>query len=244
MYFTAQRVQLKGVPPNESGINVFWHTHSGNEWANIDWNTDFRQLLTHVQNKATGSLKAQQCDIPPGGNWVLSHLDIIAPDDTSWDCVKAGLDDCYRLLPRESRFSAFHQGVIVDFNVQLSLEPVVAREFQVLRAKIEGLHSDPKAPESSGAQPPLKIRMIREANGIVFELSPEDRARVTTFQGPKASRLHVTNDILQDFERSHGQIFAHIMPLVTGLNIEQVARAGGVQVIDVAAQRIVWKWPL
>jgi hypothetical protein len=174
----------------------------------------------------------------------MSYLDVIAPDNTSWASVRAGLDDCYRLFPGETRFSASQRGIIVDFNLQISLEPVAAREYEELRARIEALHTDPKAPDLPPERSPLRIRMIREANGIVFELSVQDRQRAAIFRGPKASRLNISSDILQDFERTHGQIFAHIMPLVTGLNIDQVAQAGGVEVIDVASQRIVWKWPL
>ena len=72
MLLTAQRV----VSPksHERGVNVYRYLHGAGSWDRVP-----DPLLPEVN---PGELVAQWIQLPPGGNRVISFLDVVAPDDT------------------------------------------------------------------------------------------------------------------------------------------------------------------
>ncbi len=85
MYATAHRVfredEKEGI---KHGINAFLHLH-GPEFA---WPEDPWKLPeTHP-----GRVLGQKVELEPGGNKVRSYLDILAPDGTPWEEVRAAVD--------------------------------------------------------------------------------------------------------------------------------------------------------
>ncbi len=82
MYATAQRVAHSGN--HQDGINAFVHEHGIDfPWPNEPW---------HLPNNNPGTLRLSHIEVPPGGNTVISYLDVLCPDITSAANVKAALD--------------------------------------------------------------------------------------------------------------------------------------------------------
>jgi uncharacterized protein YbjT (DUF2867 family) len=71
MYVTAHRVQ---APNGERGINAFLHLHGDS----FPWPADPSSL----PEADPGRIARKSVAIPPGGNTVLSYLDVLARDGT------------------------------------------------------------------------------------------------------------------------------------------------------------------
>ncbi|HKY38691.1 MAG TPA: hypothetical protein VJN18_22265 [Polyangiaceae bacterium] len=72
MFLTAQRVVSPAT--HRQGVNVYHYLHGGYVWNDMP-----EEFLNGATN---GELVAQWLNLkPPGGNRVISFLDIVAPDD-------------------------------------------------------------------------------------------------------------------------------------------------------------------
>jgi hypothetical protein len=71
MLLTAQRV----ISPHlrARGVNVFQYLHGPNSWERVPNN--------FLPEANPGELVAQWIQVPPGGNRVVSFLDVVAPDE-------------------------------------------------------------------------------------------------------------------------------------------------------------------
>jgi hypothetical protein len=74
MYVVAQHV----VSPStrEEGVNAFYYQHGARTWSGAPPRS--------IPDEEPGTLVRQSIVIPPPGNSVRSYLDIIAPDDVTW----------------------------------------------------------------------------------------------------------------------------------------------------------------
>jgi hypothetical protein len=129
------------------GINVFLHLHGeGFVWPETPWS--LAQLAEHP-----GTLVWKRVQVPPGGNKVLSFLDVIAPDDTPESDVEdilvplvfdLGLDDdppgLVPPLPNPFLFQRPKgwgaDKVIVRFGVADELLSRRVEEYQALRDQL------------------------------------------------------------------------------------------------------------
>lgn len=70
MYLTAQRVvSARG----QRGVNVYEYLHGGETW-------DQPLPRNLLPERNPGALNRQWLEIPPGGNAVISYLDVVVPD--------------------------------------------------------------------------------------------------------------------------------------------------------------------
>src|SRR5438270_185469 len=84
MYITAHHVA--SPTSNRDGINSFLHLHGA--MPGMNWNAPNVRL---VSDRIPGTLVRQQQEIEPGGNHVLSYLDVVAPDSAGMAQVEAAL---------------------------------------------------------------------------------------------------------------------------------------------------------
>ncbi|HRI68000.1 MAG TPA: hypothetical protein PK156_27375 [Polyangium sp.] len=132
MYITAQRV--RSPFPIREGINAFLHEHRAKEYAKIEWE---KPDLTRIADHEPGILTAQDVDLRPGGNSVLSFLDIVVKDDAPQKQIDEALAKFRkRLTSSAPRRVAVYGGVGIRLNVDAGLESKLIEEFDVLRKKI------------------------------------------------------------------------------------------------------------
>ncbi|MCB1077739.1 MAG: hypothetical protein KDM64_07930 [Verrucomicrobiae bacterium] len=77
MYLTAQRVT--NPTTGATGINCFLHLHGRSLGITPDWRFDD---VNRISNQYPGEKTASKTDLSPGGNRVLSYLEIVSEDTT------------------------------------------------------------------------------------------------------------------------------------------------------------------
>jgi hypothetical protein len=70
MFLTAQRVLSPAT--RQRGVNVYQYLHGSHPWTRVP-----DRFLPDVN---PGELVAQWIELPPGGNRIVSFLDVVAPD--------------------------------------------------------------------------------------------------------------------------------------------------------------------
>ncbi|OGV39510.1 MAG: hypothetical protein A2X48_12805 [Lentisphaerae bacterium GWF2_49_21] len=101
--------------------------------------------------------------------------------------------------------------------------------------------------ETIGPLAPLTIISSSTDDDTSFRLDPKSIERISTHY-PNAKlggfkimeNLHVSAEVLQDFESCHGPIWNQVVIFLTGLSREEIKRLGGVRIIDDAG-RVLYK---
>jgi hypothetical protein len=136
MYLTAHRV--KSHDEAATGVNVFFHLHGVKDpFAS---SLGDQELLRLVTESEPGRLVGQWTDLKPGGNTVLSYLDVIAPDGTRGSVLEQALDDLRGALPAEEAQPSLrsHGKVVVAFGAAFGLRGAARlREFDELRLALQ-----------------------------------------------------------------------------------------------------------
>lgn len=138
MYLTAHRVR---APSSDvTGINVFLHTHGGG--GPFAAGHTGEALLEDVTHRHPGELSREDLQVPPGGNTVLSYLDLVAPDGTPREALDRALDALQGDL-RESAHTAhraIHEApgpIATCFGASRGLTPKgLNKEYATLRAAL------------------------------------------------------------------------------------------------------------
>ena len=129
MYITAHVVKRNG----EQGINTFLHHHG----QNFPWPEDASVL----PETNPGEIISKKIQITPGGNRVSAYLDILAPDDATYEnisnAVTALLDD---LLERKNPTVFKYQNILIRFGVDIGLQPMREEQFKQLYDSALGLY--------------------------------------------------------------------------------------------------------
>lgn len=137
MYATSHRVQNR---PRQ-GINAFLHEH-GPRFA---WPSEPAELIG-LPEKRPGRIVGRLVALPPGGNPVLSYLDVLAPDGTRWRTLAAALTRLGHELPEMPNPCAFCSGrVFIRFGVELALEDHRKAELHALGSRMRQLFRETRA---------------------------------------------------------------------------------------------------
>ncbi|HWO19438.1 MAG TPA: hypothetical protein VNO30_11710 [Kofleriaceae bacterium] len=233
MYLTAHHVKARD---GASGINAYLHRHSSAEESRIGWeHPDIKRIADEIP----GSDIAQSVEIKPGGNSVLSYLDIAVPESAEPDF----LADSLRLFEhyvREGRFPAVFTSnrLAMRFGLIMGLQKLALAEFRRLRARALQLLGDTSESKVhqvvARAASPLKVIVTRDDAGEVYQLASESAARVAAVRpefGP-AVRIRISNDTRSDFQTLVGDVYPHIVTSLTGLSRAQIGQIGGAEVIQ------------
>jgi len=121
MRLAAQRVMSAD---GRLGVNAFCYLHGPVVWLD--------QPPSEVTN-ARGQLVNYTSEVPPGGNKVLSYLDIVAPDDTPSRQLHRKINDSIDLFHEQPLpLHVQIQEISFEFNVDPRLAPGWREEMVVL----------------------------------------------------------------------------------------------------------------
>ena len=239
MYLTAQRLTtLSG----EMGINVLLHRHGGRDIPGMSWE---KPDVEFVAEKVPGTVVAQNLEIPPGKNHVMSYLDVVASDSVEAPHISDVLDQAERLLEHQAPpLVRCLEGVGVRFSLEPGLEGYEDEEFKALKhASLQLLRSP--IDQSWQACRPLTINVRVSDQEVRFALDSESTTRVLerhpTALPPKS--ITIEHEMRRDFERAHGDVIPHMILALTGLRLEDVIELGGVRLKEVPEGRIIREWP-
>jgi hypothetical protein len=239
VYVAAQRVRSGTAV----AINVFIYEHAP---ARVPLRSDGAVDVERVAEEFQGQLVSSKTPIPPGGNAVLSYLDVAAPDGTpphtfeslSFPRVAqpapAGIPRVWTQNGMGVRFGA--QFYIVDYSR-------AADEFEQLRRAIMEALRSPTQVRRANALAPITIEIARQEDGLLFRLKAESRQRLQAqgFVLPPVSSLNIGTTMREDFEAVHGSFARHVAPLLTNMPLDQLAVLGGVQFVPAGSNEVIWE---
>lgn len=151
MYVTAHRVRAEVGPlAGRVDINGFLHLHD----AVAPWPGDVRSLVA-VADGEPGRLVRSATPIPPGGNTVLSYLELVASDAVAPTELVAFLAQGEAELEHGSiPLVLVERGKLLRFGVSEGLLTQQREEFKALAETVEsllgtsGAGTKPEAPQS------------------------------------------------------------------------------------------------
>ena len=239
MYVAAQRVRSASAV----AINVFIYEHAP---ARVPMRPDGVVDVERIAEEFRGQLVSSKTPIPPGGNSVLSYLDVAAPDGTRPEEFEslafprvaqpspAGIPRLWNNNDIALRFGA--QFYIADYSR-------AAEEFEQLkRAIIEALRS-PTLVRRGSTTTPITIEVARREDGLSFRLRAESRQRLQA-QGielPPVGAINIDTTMRENFEGVHGSFGRHVAPMLTNMPLDQLAVLGGIQFVPAGSNEIIWE---
>jgi hypothetical protein len=129
MYLSALHVRC--VPSGDEGINAFKYVH-GRDWL---------EPPAGVPDDDPGRLVKYQFEVPPGGNRVRSFLDVIAPDSSEWEDVRAAIQGGLALSKPPMNFT--YAACRIRFSLDEGLRPRWLEEFRQLLDRLHALWTSP-----------------------------------------------------------------------------------------------------
>lgn len=229
MYASAQRVRS---PDGKVGVNSALYLHDLNE---IEWTRD--DVFKFVSTHAPGRLVWQRNELPPGGNTVVSYVDIVSPDPLD----EAALSEILRALDasvaQQDRGRMEGTGWWAEY-----LTPDTGTRGQ---KEIAALWSALRLAETEAddvADPSLTIAVTTDQEGWEFKLTADSASRIPAhFPNHRPSRVTIPFEVASDFQAMHGDLLPHIARWATGLSREQLIQLGGVQLVR--RGKLIWRLP-
>lgn len=230
MYATAQRVRSE----RSTGINSLIYRHDPS--VGLDrWQPD------QIVEQLPGKLVSARITMPPGGNAVLSYLDVIAPE------AVAPPDVAERLVGLKA--SVLGGGwlrsdqLAVRFVRLAGFSGNASREFDELAAPLAELLRAPRPLPWAGGEG-VTIRSLIHNDDYVFQLDPRSEALLRPARGPEwrpptVSVGHVTMD---DLRMSGVDTWVEIAKVLTGASPEELLPYGPVRFMTPDG-RALWSWP-
>lgn len=241
MYLTAQR--LYSVTKKKTGINAFLYRHGAEVVPGMPWD---RPVVEPVADEHIGTRGPEHVEIAPGGNRVLSFVDIVTADGTPIEQVQ----DAIRIFnatfsPERLPVSITIGAVAIRFGAQSGLDKTQAHaEFERIAEQALDLLRNPREP-AWRTQEPLEVDVEQTEEGLCFTLRPEAKRRLAAIHGPAwgAPRVSISHDTRSDFELDHGDVFKNFVPILANLDIERVADLGGMRFYKAHSDEVLAEWP-
>jgi hypothetical protein len=128
MYITAHRVtNCDGT----TGVNCFYHKHQTVIGVNESWGG---AEVSKITNHDPGVLFHQATELTPGGNFVLSYLDVICEDNTEPEDIKSALENFKHTVAVGQLW--YQKKIVVYFSLTKGLTGYETLEYQALKTKI------------------------------------------------------------------------------------------------------------
>jgi hypothetical protein len=236
---TAHHVKARD---GSAGVNAYFSRHSQADELRIDWN---RLDIAQIVDEIGGETLVQSIEVQPGGNSVLSYLDVVAPGNTDPGFIADSLR-VFEYYVKEGRFPAAMAmpRIGLRFGVISGLQRLAVAEFRRLRAHVLlllGVTSQSKVrqlvPSASG---PIRVMVTRDKGGEIYALTRESEKRVSAVRPEFAPvRVHLSNDNRDDFRASVGELYDLVVTNLTGLSSAQIRQLGGVEVVQ--GDQLVWQ---
>ncbi len=244
MYLTAHRVRQTRVQDPEIGINVFMHKHD--ERA-LPQNTKFdnEEIIDQIANNNTGKLVAESTDLPPGGNSILSFIDIVGREDLDKEriqnflnVVERGIGEIHHPITKSA------SDLAVRFGIAYGLKGHEIREYKVLTERAMRLFEKPEPLKRHLEVPWIEIHYDISDCQEIFNLSLETANKLKQMHDKHwlSKRVLLDRETKIVAESMYGDLIQYIAPVITGLTLEQIAAQGGLILHDLSSQKKI-KWP-
>ncbi|KYF83580.1 hypothetical protein BE11_44940 [Sorangium cellulosum] len=241
MYLTAQRVY--SISKRKTGINAFLYRHGAEAVPGMSW---ARPLVEPVADQHVGTRGPEHVEIAPGGNRVVSFVDIVAADETPIEQIEAAVQTVEaRLSPEQLPLTITVGAVAIRFGAQFGLaEAELREEFEQITAKALDLLKNPREPAWSTREP-LDVDVEQTEEGLRFTLRPEAKRRLAAVHGAgwHAPRVSISHDTREAFEAVHGDVFKNFVPILADLDAERVADMGGMRFYNAHTRALLIEWP-
>lgn len=239
MYLTAHRVKAHD---GSAGINAYFSRHSPADELRIDWD---RLDIAQIADEIGGETVMQSIEVQPGGNSVLSYLDVVAPEHTDPGFIADSLR-VFEYYVKEGKFPAVMATprIGLRFGVIIGLQRLAVAEFRRLRAHVLlllGVTSQSKVrqlvPSASG---PIRVTVTRDEGGEIYMLTRESEKRVAAAR-PEFTpvRIHLSDNNRDGFRASEGELYPLVVTSLTGLSSAQIGQLGGVEVVQ--GNTVLWQ---
>ena len=134
MYITAHRVTNDS--DGTTGVNCFYHLHNGVLGVSDSWGGT---EVDKIANQTPGNLIHRQTEIPPGGNSVLSYVEVICEDDTPPSAIESALESFEESV--DSTRLQIENNILIFFSTIRGLSGQERLEYQKLRGAVTRLIS-------------------------------------------------------------------------------------------------------
>jgi len=243
VYALAQRVA--SPTGTAHGINTFLHLH-GDPVESIDWGD-----IEYITNLKPGRLIDQETEVQPGGNRVLSYLEVVGPDNALPIQLTTALDHVQLHLSYQPNWIWQDHGLLIRFSFGFpppNMDDLTDAEFTALREHMEAIVS--RFDEGNFPQPaplqrrPLLIwRKIAE-DGMEFFLDETSRKTIKALVSERVfpTTIKVEHLVKYEFERQFGTTFESMIPALVGLPHSKVISLGGLELRDRNTKELLLRW--
>jgi hypothetical protein len=241
MYLTAQRVY--SLARKKTGINAFLYRHGAEVVPGMSWD---QPVVERIADEHIGTRGPEHVEIAPGGNRVVSFIDIVAGDGTPIEQVENAIQTFGATFsPKRLPVSITIGTVAIRFGAQSGLaEDQARKEFEQIAGQALDLLRNPREP-AWRTQEPLEVDVEQTEDGLRFTLRPEAKRRLAAIHGAEwgAPRVSISHDTREAFELAHGDVFKNFVPILANLDMERVADLGGVRFYKAHTNDVLAEWP-
>lgn len=245
MYLSAHRVRRTKGKTAKVGINAFLHRHRESDLSK-DTRFDEAEIVDQIANNNTGKLVAESVDLVPGGNSVLSFVDIVGREDLDRERIQEFIDQM------EPETKGIHHPITksapdmaIKFGIAYGLQGHETREYRALAERAMLLFESPEPPKWRSENPWIVIDCDSSDCQQTFSLSSATTEKLQQIHDESwipVRRVSAEHHAKKYFELIHGDLIQHIAPILTDLTLEQIASQGGFILCDRASQKKI-KWP-
>jgi hypothetical protein len=239
MFLAAQRVLKRAdslLKDVQVGINAFVYLHGNTPIPKIYWHSD-------NINFDTGKINKQSYDVAPGGNEVLCFLDVVAEDNIATNVLKNEFEQ-FKFKNKEGTKYTFYQiePIAIRFGAVINRSDLIWKDFDDMAVRLLDLLN---APYRKPDQTPLRCNITIDENEFKYELDDESVRKIQILHENNWSftPLTIKHEIKMDFERVHGDIISNVIAIITGLRLERIIEAGGIEFYNKANGKLLRRWP-
>ena len=247
MYLIAHRVRRIKGKKVEVGINAFLHQHEERELP--EDMQDNKNIIDQITYENPGKLISESVDLIPGGNSVLSFVDIVGKEgldkeriENFLDQMESDIEDHFQ--EKNIPFTDSDRDIVVRFGITYGLNGNEVREYKALKERAMHLFESREPPIWRTDDPWIVIHCSISDNQETFRLSAETAEKLKQMYDKSwiPARISVDRHTKHNVELIHGDLIQHIAPVLTDLTLEQIAAQGGLILHDPSTQKKI-KWP-
>jgi hypothetical protein len=232
MYLTAQRVRSRTA----SGINVYKYLH-GPTLPQRDGQPDIDRVTTD----SPGYLVDSTIEIEPGGNDVLSALDVAADDDVGAEVIEGRLRAIEGHVAMAT-LPTIWRSEVAPVTVRLAARDVSGEpartEYMELVQRLLGLLAQPVARER---RDPYRFRLSATGNDYTLAPEPDTTSRlIAEGQPPTARSISAHIDVQVDMQGYVGPFLPHAIAALLNRDLHELVVRGGVVVVNDDGQ-VIWE---
>lgn len=243
MYLTAQRVRSRDKTllgtgsPGDTGISVAYYRHGHDMLPRLPTGVPD---ISRISTTEPGALVSSASEIPPGGNDVLSYLDVAAPDQISPDELQRHIGAVESQIAAAALpYTWEHGDMAVSFLVHGVIGDRARHEFAALKNRLLAHLRTTLNPTGRGD--PFIAHLVRQDEALELQWLPATRQRLADLKFAAGRSIRISYDVADQYAASAlpGPLIAHALAAIAGVDLHELVIRGGVRVVD--GERTVWE---